>query len=84
MEITSYSNFRQNLKNFLDQVIGKHVPLFVTRANAEDVVVLSKSDYDSMQETFYLLSNPENARRLLEGIEEYKSGGGQERDLLEE
>ena len=84
MEITSYSNFRQNLKHFLDQVIGKHVPLFVTRANSEDVVVLSKSDYDSMQETFYLLSNPENARRLLDGIEEYKKGGGEERELVEE
>lgn len=84
MEVTSYSNFRQNLKHFLDQVIGKHIPLFVTRTNAEDVVVMSKTDYDSMQETFYLLRSPENARRLLEGIEEYKKGGGREKDFLEE
>lgn len=84
MEVTSYSNFRQNLKHFLDQVIGKHIPLFVTRTNAEDVVVMSKTDYDSMQETLYLLRSPENARRLLEGIEEYKKGGGREKDFLEE
>lgn len=84
MEVTSYSNFRQNLKHFLDQVIGKHIPLFVTRTNAEDVVVMSKTDYDSMQETFYLLRSPENARRLLERIEEYKKGGGREKDFLEE
>jgi len=37
-----------------------------------------------MQETFYLLQSPENARRLLKGIEEYEAGGGQEKDLFNE
>ncbi len=84
MDITTYSNFRQNLKKFLDTISGSHNPLFVKRSKGEDVVVLSKSDYDSMQETFYLLRSPQNALRLLEGIEEYKKGGGSEQDLIEE
>ena len=84
MLITTYTNFRQNLKSFLDQVFAKHAPLFVTRTNGEDVVVLSKSDYDSMLETFYLLKSPKNAQRLLEGIVEFKKGKGKERDLVEE
>ena len=49
MEITTYSNFRQNLKKFLDSITGDRKPLCVCRSNGEDVVVLSKSDYDSMQ-----------------------------------
>lgn len=84
MNITSYTNFRSNLKTFLDKVLAEHSPLYVTRANSEDVVVLSKADYESMQETFCLLSNPANASRLLEGINEYNNGEGEEKELIEE
>lgn len=83
MEITSYSNFRQNLKSFLDKVFINKEPLFITRSNGEDVVVLSKSDYESMQETFYLLKSPKNAERLMKGLEEYENNKGQERSLIE-
>ncbi len=58
MQITTYSNFRQNLKVFLDNVFVNHDPLFVTRTNGEDVVVLSKTDYESLTETLHLLGNP--------------------------
>jgi antitoxin YefM len=84
MNITTYTNFRQNLKLYLDRVFADRAPLFVTRTNGEDVVVLSKSDYDSMQETFHLLKSPANAARLLKGIEEYQKGLGRERKLLED
>lgn len=84
MEITTYTAFRQHLKSFLDKVRLNHTPLFVTRTNGEDVVVLSKTDYESMQETFYLLSNPANASRLLKGIEEHEKGLGEEKGLIEE
>jgi antitoxin YefM len=73
MEITTYTNFRQKLKTFLDKVYSGNSPLFVIRANGKDVVVLSKSDYDSMQETFYLMKSPKNAERILLGLKEYKS-----------
>ena len=74
MEVTTYTNFRQNLKSFLDNVFSNHDPLFVKRTNGEDVVVLSQSDYNSMQETLYLLGNPNNARFLSESIKEVEEG----------
>lgn len=83
MEITTYSNFRLHLKTFLDSVLDNSSPLFVTRSKGEDIVVLSKSDYDSMNETLFLLSSPTNAKRLAEGIEEYNNGKGVERKLIE-
>lgn len=84
MDITTYTAFRQNLKSFLDKVLSGRSPLYVTRANGEDVVILSKADYESMQETFYLLKSPKNAARLLKGINEYAEGRGLEKKLLEE
>lgn len=83
MEITTYSNFRQNLKSYMDQVLKSSSPVFVTRAKGEDVVLLSKSDYDSIQETFYLLSNPNNAARLADGIKEFEEGKGLKKELLD-
>jgi antitoxin YefM len=84
MEITTYSNFRQNLKAFLDKVSDSKSPVFVTRSNGEDVVVISKDEYEGMQETLHLLSSPKNALRLKESIEEYNKGGGLEKALIEE
>ncbi|NMM48526.1 type II toxin-antitoxin system Phd/YefM family antitoxin [Marinigracilibium pacificum] len=83
MEITTYSNFRQNLKSFLEKVLSSHSPLFVTRSKGEDVVVISKADYESMQETLYLLSSSKNAERIYKGLEEFKNQKGIKRDLID-
>jgi antitoxin YefM len=83
MDITSYSVFRQNLKSFLDRVINTHSPLFVTQSKGEEIVVISKSDYESMEETIYLLGSSNNAERLATGIKEYESGKGIKRALID-
>jgi len=67
----------------MDLVIKSRSPLFVTRQGKEDLVLLSKSDYEGMRETFHLMSSPENARRLNESLKEYKSGGGKIKELME-
>lgn len=71
------------MKSFMDKVFFNHTPLFVTRSKHEDVVILSKSDYESLNETLHLLSSPQNAMRLNEGIAEYQTGGGKEKSLIE-
>ena len=83
MEITTYSNFRKNLKSFMDQVFATSDPLFVTRSKGDDIVVMTKSDYESMNETLYLLSSKTNADRLAKGIKEFEQGKGQERALID-
>lgn len=84
MESTTYSQFRQNLKKYMDQVNESHAPVYVSRSNQEDVVMVSKADYDGMQETLYLLSSSKNAKRLYQGLKEYEEGKAVERDLIEE
>ena len=64
----SYSQLRQKLKTSLDRVCEERRPLHVERKNGEDVVIISREDYDSLEETSYLLSSPKNAQRLLESL----------------
>jgi antitoxin YefM len=52
----------------MDQVNDDHEPVIVTRAKGKPVVMVSLEDWASMDETAYLLSGPENARRLRESI----------------
>lgn len=58
MEAVAYSNFRQNLSKYMKQVNENAEALIVTTKDVGDtVVVLSKRDYDSIQETLRVLSN---------------------------
>ena len=65
---TTYSALRANLKEALDEVCEDHEPLRVERKNGDAVVVISESDFNSLEETAYLLRSPENARRLLSAL----------------
>lgn len=82
--IATYSDFRQKLKTYLDEVFTSNSPLFVTRTKGENIVVLSESDYESLMETVYLLKSPKNAERLLRSIAQYEQGKGEVKELIEE
>ena len=82
--ITTYSDFRQKLKSYLDEVFKSNVPLFVTRTKGENIVVMSESDYESIMETFHLLKSPKNAKRLQRAIDQYQRGEGKVKVLIEE
>ena len=83
MEVTTYTDFRQNMKAYFEKVFDMRVPLFIARPKGHDMVLISKSEYTSMQETFHLLKSPKNAERLLTAMEQDKTGGGTEQELLD-
>jgi antitoxin YefM len=83
MEATTPTNFRQNMRAYFEKVLSMGKPLFITRPKGNDMVVLSKSEYDSMQETLHLLRSPKNAARLFQAIEEDKAGKGKSQGLLD-
>lgn len=83
MQTMTYSDLRQNLSTALDQVNEDHVPLLITRQRGKEAVLISYSDYRSIEETLYLLSNPKNAERLLKSIAELEAGKGKKQDLIE-
>ncbi|WP_248762947.1 type II toxin-antitoxin system Phd/YefM family antitoxin [Pseudarthrobacter sp. SSS035] len=83
MKTLTYSQSRAHYKETLDAVTDDREEVIITRPGKEDVVIVSRADYESLRETAYLLRSPANARRILESIERLESGHGTERDLLE-
>lgn len=72
MNAITYTAARENLASTMDQVCADHDPVIITRNRDQAVVMMSLEDYESLQETAYLLRAPANARRLLESVAEFK------------
>lgn len=83
MESMSYLSARDKLAKVMQQVCDEHAPITITHAGSESVVMISKRDYESLEETAYLLGKPKNTRRLINSIEELRAGLGSVRVLLE-
>ena len=82
MNALTFSYARKNLAEVMRTVSDDHAPVVVTHQNAKPVIIMSLEDYQSFEETGYLLRNPTGAHRLLEAIEELRAGKGDIRELL--
>ena len=69
----SASEARQRLFPLIEQVNNDHEPVRIA-SKAGEAVLMSAADYDSWQETVYLLRSPENARRLMEAVARDRAG----------
>ncbi|HEY5894352.1 MAG TPA: type II toxin-antitoxin system prevent-host-death family antitoxin [Chthoniobacterales bacterium] len=76
MDAISYTAARENLASTMDRVCADHTPIIITRNRDQSVVMLSLEDYESLEETAYLMRSPANAKRLLEAIHALESGKG--------
>ena len=74
MQAITYSEARHDLKNVMDEACSNHEPVLITRRRGESVVLLSLDDYESIMESEYLLSSPANAARLMQSLEESRTG----------
>lgn len=83
MRTLSYTESRAHFKETLDAVTNDREEVIITRPGKEDVIIVSRDDYESLRETAYLLRSPANARRILTSIERLESGQGTARDLAE-
>jgi antitoxin YefM len=82
VDTTPFSSAQANLGELMDRVCDKHETLIITRKGNQSVVMLSLEDYQSLEETAYLLRSPANASRLLASISQLNSGAGIERKSM--
>jgi antitoxin YefM len=83
MQVANYSEFRKNLKTHLDAVTNNHDMLVVHRQGGKSVVVMSIDDFNSMDETEYLLSTKANEKRLTEALKNAKTGNVVAKEIIE-
>lgn len=83
MKTISYTAARENLAATMDQVCNDRDPVVITRKRNQAVVLLSLADFESIEETAYLLRVPANARRLQAAMDSLEAGGGIARELLD-
>lgn len=84
MLTTSISDFRKNIKKYLDDVTDNFETLVINRGKDSGVVVISLDEYNSLNATQHELSSKKNENRLDSAIEKLKTGSSFQQELIEE
>jgi antitoxin YefM len=72
----SVNKFRANIKNFVDKVIEDHQAIRITRRSGKDFIIISAEDWESEQETLYVLRNKSLISQVAESMETYQKNSG--------
>ena len=83
MLTTTISEFRNNIKKYLDSVSRDFETLIINRGKNKAVVVISLEEYNSLLASQHELSSKANQKRLDEAIEQFKRGEYFEKDLID-
>ena len=74
MNTKPYSYVRQNLASVLDEVCESRAPITITRQGGKEVVMMSREEYEALEETLHLIRSPTNLARLKASIAEANAG----------
>lgn len=84
MLTATISDFRKNIKKYLDNVTRNFETLIINRGKDSGVVIISLDEYNSLRATQHEFSSKANERRLDSAIEKLQSGSSFQKDLIEE
>ena len=79
----NYTNFRENMKDYMDKATNDYETMIVTRKNNKNVVMISEETYNNLMENVYVMGNKSNYDWLMESKEQLESGKFKEHDLIE-
>ena len=74
MDAITYTAVRNNLAKTIDKVNEDHAPIIITRQNGSSAVLMSLDDFNSYEETAYLMRSPANAARLSKAVMDVVKG----------
>lgn len=84
MLTTTLSDFRKDIKRYLDEVTQSFETLIINRGKDSGVVIISLEEYNSLRSTQHEMSSKVNQQRLDDSIKSLKSGKKEIKDLLQE
>jgi antitoxin YefM len=80
---TTFTDFRKDLKQYLDKVVENFETIIINRGKDTGVVIMSLKEYNSLLATQHELSSKANERRLDSAIEKFQNGSGTEKQLMD-
>lgn len=83
MLTATISDFRKDIRRYLDRVTKDFDTLIINRGKDSGVVIISLDEYNSLKATQYELSSKANETRLDSAIEKLKNGTSFQKDLIE-
>lgn len=84
MLVASVSDFRKDIKEYLDKVSKNFETLIINRGKDSGIVVMSLVEYNSLMATNHELSSRNNELRLDSAIQKLKDKNSFSKDLIEE
>ena len=84
MLTTTISDFRKDIKKYLDNVTKNFETLIINRGKDNGVVIISLQEYNSLYATQHELSSKANEKRLDSAIDKLKKGSSFQKDLLDQ
>jgi antitoxin YefM len=84
MLTTTISDFRKNIKRYLDRVTENFETLIINRGKDNGVVIISLDEYNSLAATQHELSSKVNETRLDSALKKLNNGTSFSKDLIEE
>ncbi len=83
MNAVTLNDAKHNLERLISRAIVDAEPTIICTDDGQKVVFMSLDEFNTWQETLYLLANPANAAHLRQSIAEANAGRLQERALLD-
>ncbi len=83
MLTATISDFRKDIKRYLDRVTKNFDTLIINRGKDSGVVVMSLDEYNSLTATHHEFSSKTNEKRLDSAIEKLRTGKSFQKDLIE-
>ena len=83
MLTTTISDFRKDIKHYLDRVTENFETLIINRGKDTGVVVISLDEYNSLTSTHHELSSKINEQRLDSAVEKFSKGQSFQKELIE-
>ena len=84
MLTATISDFRKDIKNYLDSVTKNFETLIINRGKDNGVVIISLDEYNSMRATQHELSSKTNEERLDSAIDKLKKGTSFQENIFDE